>query len=54
VNGWSRLIFIALGALALVFGLTEPTTKSTLDPALKEIADLRPDAFMEGGLSASI
>jgi len=48
VNGWSRLIFIALGALALVFGLTEPTTKSTLDPALKEIADLRPDAFMEG------
>ena len=48
MNGWSRLIFIALGAVALVFGLTEPTTKSTLDPALKEIADLRPDAFMEG------
>ena len=48
MNGWSRLIFIAVGALALVFGLTEPATKSTLDPALKEIADLRPDAFMEG------
>jgi LPS export ABC transporter protein LptC len=48
VNGWSRLVLIAIGAVALIVGLSEPTTKTTLDPTLKEIADQRPDAFMEG------
>ena len=30
----------------VVIGLSKPITKTTLDPTLKEIADLRPDAFM--------
>jgi len=48
VNGWSRLILIAASAFVLIVGLSEPFTKTTLDPALKEITDKRPDAFMEG------
>ncbi|MEK9669877.1 MAG: LPS export ABC transporter periplasmic protein LptC [Gammaproteobacteria bacterium] len=48
MNGWSRLILVMVGAVALIFSLSEPTIKTTLDPVLKEIADQRPDAFMEG------
>lgn len=33
---------------ALIIGMSEPTIKNTFDPELKEITDLRPDAFMEG------
>jgi LPS export ABC transporter protein LptC len=33
---------------ALLIGISEPTIKVTFDPELKEITDLRPDAFMEG------
>ncbi len=46
--GWGRLAGIALGIAFVVIGLSKPITKTTLDPSLKEIADLRPDAFMEG------
>ena len=48
MNGWSRLILIAASAFVLIFGLSEPMTKTTLDRALKEITDKRPDVFMEG------
>ena len=48
MNGWSRLILIAASAFVLILGLSEPMTKTTLDRALKEITDKRPDAFMEG------
>ena len=33
---------------ALIIGMSEPIIKNTFDPELKEITDLRPDAFMEG------
>ena len=46
--GWGRAAGIALGIVFVVIGLSKPITKTTLDPTLKEIADLRPDAFMEG------
>lgn len=45
---WSWLALIACGALAVAIGRWDPSVKSTLDPSLKEITNLRPDAFMEG------
>ena len=39
---------IGIGIGIVVIGLFKPITKTTLDSTLKEIADLRPDAFMEG------
>ena len=48
MNGWSRLVLIAASAFVLILGISEPMTKTTLDRALKEITDKRPDAFMEG------
>ena len=46
--GWRLAAGIALGIAFVVIGLSKPITKTTLDPTLKEIADLRPDAFSEG------
>ena len=58
MNTWWKLFFnsigrgraagIALGIAFVVIGLSEPIKKTTLDLALKEITDMRPDAFMEG------
>ncbi len=46
--GRGRAAGIALGIACVMIGLSKPITKTTLDPTLKEITDLRPDGFMKG------
>ena len=48
MSGFGRLFFTALGSVALFIGLSEPTSKTSVDQTLKEITDQRPDAFMQG------
>ena len=48
MSGFGRLFFTALGSVALFIGLSEQTSKLSVDHTLKEITDQRPDAFMQG------
>lgn len=48
MTGLRGLFLTALGSAAFFIGLTETAKRTSVDQTLKEITDLRPEAFMQG------
>ena len=47
-SGTARLLLLLVAVTMVIYGLSEPPTKSTLDARLREIAEQQPEGFMEG------
>lgn len=47
-SGTARLLLFVVAVAMVLYGISEPTTKSVLDPKLREIAEKKPEGFMEG------
>lgn len=47
-SGTARLLILVIAVAMVMYGVSEPATKSVLDPKLREIAEKKPEGFMEG------
>ena len=47
-SGTTRLPILCAAVAMVIYGLSEPAVKSVLDPKLREIAEQKPEGFMEG------